>query len=146
MIKASECFCGCQRQPEGSAQLASNLLGWEMNEQISELMKNSVLLGAMNPDRDLTNQERFLDDGRRYWLTLQAESHGEILPSRASKKEAKRWVKFSKKMWKKSPGRSMMEAMDFPESSAAEISAWLLEGTNPAWADEAEEAARRARE
>ncbi len=36
-----------------------------------------------------------------------------------------------------------MDALDLPESSAGEISAWLLEGTDPAWADEVKEAARR---
>jgi hypothetical protein len=143
---ASECFCGCGSRPEGSSRLAANLLGWEMNEQIEELLKTNVMLDASVPDRDLSNQESFLADGRSYWLALRGESHGELLPDRTTKKAAKKWVKFSKKMWKKSPGRGVMEVMSFPESSAAEISTWLLEGTYPAWADEALAEARSARE
>ena len=49
----------------------------------------------------------------------------------------------SDSLWKKNPGRSIMDALDLPESSAGEISAWLLEWTDPAWADEVKEAARR---
>ena len=146
IAQASECFCGCGRRPEGSAQLASNLLGWEMNEQINELMKHAIFFDAMNPGRDLTNQEHFLGDGRTYWLTLRSESHGEYLPTRATKKDAKRWVKYSKKMWKKNPGRQMMEVLDLPESSASEVNAWLLEGTKPAWSAEVEAEIQAAQE
>jgi hypothetical protein len=56
--RASECFCGCGRRPEGSGQLASNLLGWEMNEQISALMKPAILFDALHPDRDPTRYIR----------------------------------------------------------------------------------------
>jgi hypothetical protein len=111
--------------------LLSNLLGWEMNEQISELMQHAILFGALHPDRDPTNQEHFLSDARSYWLTLRSDSHGEYLPTRESKKAATRWVKYSKKMWKKNPGRGMMEVLDLPDSSAAEVGGWLLEGTRP---------------
>jgi hypothetical protein len=109
-----------------------------MNEQISALMKPAILFDALHPDRDPTNQEHLLSDGRSYWLTLRSESHGEYLPTRESKKAAKRWVKYSKKTWKKSPGRGMMEVLDLPDSSAAEVGGWLLEATRPAWAAEVE--------
>lgn len=148
MAPAGECFCGCGRRPESSSQLAANLMGWQMNEQIEELMKTNVMLDASVPGRDMSNQENFLADGRSYWLDLRAESHGDLnlAPDPGTKKAAKRWVKFSKKMWKKSPGRETMAVMSFPPSSAAEISAWLLEGTYPAWADQALAEVRNAQE
>src|SRR5450631_2200722 len=56
--RASECFCGCGRRREGSGQLASNLLRWEMNEQISALMKPAIFFDALHPDRDPTRYIR----------------------------------------------------------------------------------------
>ena len=145
--RASQCFCGRGRRPEGSGQLASNLLGWEMNQQISELTQHAILVDALHPDRDPGQPGAFPQrDGRSYWLTLHSESHGEYLPTRESKKAAKRWVKHSKKMWKKSPGRGMMEVLDLPDSSAAEVGGWLLGGTRPGWAAEVEAEVQAARE
>jgi hypothetical protein len=95
-----------------------------MNEQISELMQHAILFrrsaSRSRPDQPGAFPQR---DGRSYWLTLHSESHGEYLPTRERKKAATRWVKYSKKMWKKSPGRGMMEVLDLPDSSAAEVEA-----------------------
>jgi hypothetical protein len=57
MPRANQCFCG--RGAEGSGQLASNLLGWEMNEQISELMQHAILFDALHPIETPTNPGAF---------------------------------------------------------------------------------------
>lgn len=137
-IRANECFCGCGRRPESSAELAANLLGWEMNEQLNPFIKQSILLDLMAPERDRANEENFLRDGKTYWVALQFEAHGEAPGDKFNRKAAKHWIKFAKKMFRKTGSGGLVEAMDFPDSSAEEIAAWLLLEENPAWVADVE--------
>ena len=68
--RASECFFGCGRRPEGSGQLASNLLSWEMNEQISALIKPAILFDALHPNRYRPTRSIslvYVEDGEVKW-------------------------------------------------------------------------------
>jgi hypothetical protein len=109
-----------------------------MNEQLNRLIHQSVFLDLISPERDRTNEETFVDDGRTYWLALRSEAHGEVPSDRFNRKASKRWMKFAKKMFRSTGSRDLLRAVDFPNCSAGEISAWLIERQAPAWAADAE--------
>ena len=134
------CFCGCLQQP---ADPAANQLGWEMNAELCEQMKQFIVLDLTVPDRDRSNEDRFIDDGRGYWVSLREQVHGDQPSDPGNKRATRRWLKFGVKSRKKigrfASRQGMPDVYELPDSTAREVSGWLLERELPQWAEELRE-------
>ena len=95
--RATECFCGCGRRIMNPRSVVTNANGWDVRKELAEWVKVAMIL----PIDDDSEQVRFTDDGRSYWVALADALHAGERPARADEANAARWGKFSRKSRRK---------------------------------------------
>jgi hypothetical protein len=130
------CCCGCGATGLRPVQQAASTTGWEMIFEASDLL----LVVAVVPQVEKT--EEFREDGLITFDALCSVAHDteNTLPARPPIQEAKRWMKFSKKVRKtmrrqikKKYGVDPFKALELSTEQKVESRLWIEEGTMPSW-------------
>jgi hypothetical protein len=124
-----QCFCGCGIRT--SKMNPANLEGYSVALELGHWLGFVSVMKRAGPDRDWSEADRFMADGAAVYRLLLEEVHSGVKTDRKTRKQARRWLKFSRKSREKISDGTPPEAPDpfgwMPR--ADQVREWVFEGT-----------------
>jgi hypothetical protein len=123
--------------------VVTNTNGWELADEMAQWAKLEIFAGFTKVDLEGGDLADNLLRGRELWSILREAIHSGERADTDDEKSSAAWRKNAKKArrkLRKSWRREVpVDPFEFPDISAPELTAWITEGQEPAWAAEARE-------